>query len=139
MTLCDVNILVYAHRSEMPEHSEAQSYLSRTMAQGSFAYSSLILSGFLRIVTHPKVFKTPTPVETALEFAETMAQADGAIELQPTMNHWQTFLDLVRNTGARGNFIPDCYLAALAIEHGTTFVTTDRNFSRFQDLKLQFL
>lgn len=93
----------------------------------------------MRIVTHPKIFKTPTPIGAALNFVHAISGAENAIELQPSADHWEIFTGLVRAVQAKGNLIPDCYLAALAIEHGCTFTTTDRNFSRFKKLKLQIL
>lgn len=55
---------------------------------------------------------------------------------QPRRRHWEIFADLVRETQARANVVPDAYLAALAIENGATFVTRDRGFARFPGLRL---
>lgn len=103
------------------------------LESGTFAISPLILSGFMRSVTHP------SPIGSALSFVKTLSQAENSVELHLSPEHWPIFTGLVRAVQAKGDFIPDCYLAALAIEHGCTFVTTDRNFSRFKKLKLQFL
>ena len=69
MKLCDVNVLIYAHREESLDHRAFATFL-REMANGpsAFSLSEAILSGFLRIVTNPRVFKQPTPTNMALDF-----------------------------------------------------------------------
>ncbi len=140
MTLCDVNILVYAHRADAERHAAARKFLTATAQSGSlWAYSSLVLSGFVRVVTHSKVFKTPTPLPTALAFTEYLRNLENTVEVMPGKDHWGIFTALLRVAETRGNLVPDCYIAALAIEHNCTFVTADRNFTRYRDLKLSFL
>jgi toxin-antitoxin system PIN domain toxin len=94
------------------------------------------LSGFLRIVTHPKVFKTPTPLAQAIAFCETLRSRPNATVLSPGRQHWRIFTDLCSHTNARGNLIPDAYLAALAIETGSEWATTDGDYRRFRGLRL---
>jgi toxin-antitoxin system PIN domain toxin len=95
----------------------------------------MVLSGFLRVVTHPRVFKEPTPPEIALEFAERLRGSPAADPLAPGERHWGIFVDLCRRTRAIGNVVPDAYLAALAIEHRGTWITADRAFARFPGLR----
>ena len=92
------------------------------------------MSGFLQIVTHARVFNPPTPMEVALKFAEMVMGHPDAIMVRPGKRHWEIFTGLCRAVNARGNLVPDAYLAALAIESGHTWVTTDRDFSRFPGL-----
>ena len=51
-------------------------------------------------------------------------------KLIPTIfnRHWDIFVGLCRRANARGNLVPDAYLAALAIESGSQFTTSDRDF-----------
>ena len=71
MQLPDVNILVYAHRQDSPHHGTCIHWLETLInSDEAFAMSELILSGFLRIVTHPKVFDPPSPLQDALSFIE---------------------------------------------------------------------
>lgn len=93
------------------------------------------MSGFLRVVTHPKVFDPPTPIEIAIRFAREIALQPDAVMVLPGSRHRKIFIDLCRKVEARGNLIPDAYFAALAIESGNTWVTTDRDFSRFPGLE----
>jgi toxin-antitoxin system PIN domain toxin len=96
--------------------------------------SDLVVSGFLRVVTHPRIFTPPTPLERALEFAEALRSQPHCIVLAPGERHWSIFTRLCRVGEARGNLVPDAYLAALAIESGSELATTDRDFARFEEL-----
>ena len=97
----------------------------------------MALSGFLRIVTHPRVFADPTPLATALEFVNTLRAHPHCLIVAPGEQHRHIFERLVRTVKARGNLIPDAYFAALAIESGTQWITTDRDYARFPGLGIQ--
>jgi hypothetical protein len=132
----DVNVLVYAHREELTEHAACRAWLERTVAgDAAFALFDLVLSGFVRVVTHPRVFKTPTPLEVALAFAGELRAQPNCVVVQPGARHWSIFERLSRAAGVRGNLVADAYLAALAIESGCEWVTTDRDYSRFDGLR----
>jgi hypothetical protein len=132
----DVNVLVYAHREELPEHAACRSWLEQLVeADAGFGLSDLVLSGFVRIVTHPRVFKTPTPLGLALEFASELRSRPNRVPIEPGLRHWGIFQRLCRESGAKGNLVADAYLAALAIESGCEWVTTDRDYSRFSGLR----
>jgi uncharacterized protein len=129
-------VLVYAHRGGTPEYEQIGVWLQEVANSSSpFGLSSLVLSGTLRVVTHPKVFARPTPIGAAVEFVESLRARPNCVEVAPGSRHWRIFADLCRNTGATGNRIPDAYLAALAIESGSEWVTTDGGFARFVGLK----
>jgi hypothetical protein len=135
MFLLDVNVWVYAHREDTPRHGEYKKFIEDLLQNDSpFAVATLVMSGFLRVVTHPRVFDPPTPLETALQFAETIVGHPDAILVAPGSRHWEIFVDLCKKVEARGNLVPDAYFAALAIESGITWVTTDRDYSRFPEL-----
>lgn len=101
----------------------------------AYAVSDQVLSSFLRIATHPRIFHPPTPIDAALEFANAFRSQPNAVTIAPGVRHWEIFQRLCRAAGARGNLIPDAWLAALAIESGCEFITTDRDFARFPDLR----
>lgn len=107
------------------------------MVNGPAAYgvADLVLSGFLRVVTHPAVFARPTRLPDALEFAGRVRDAPSAVRIEPGPRHWKIFASLCQTARARGNTVPDAYLAALAIESGSEWVTTDRGFARFPGLR----
>jgi toxin-antitoxin system PIN domain toxin len=132
----DVNVLVYAYRAEALDHDSYWRWLD-SVANGdeAFALSSIVLSGFVRVVTHPRVFRPPSPIDDALRFAEDLLSPPNCIMIRPGPRHWDLFARLCRESGARGNLVPDAYLAALAIEAGCELITTDRDFARFKGLR----
>jgi toxin-antitoxin system PIN domain toxin len=136
MRCVDVNVLVYAHRPESPNHHDHREWLeqARTGVE-PLGIPSMVMSGFLRVVTHPRVFAEPTPIEVALEFAETLHRSPAVVPVAPGERHWQIFTDLCRRLGARGNAVPDAFLAAIAIEQGATWVSTDRGFAGVPGLR----
>jgi hypothetical protein len=135
MILADVNVLVYAHRQDAPRHREYFDWLNHTLnSDSAFGVSDLVLSGFLRVVTHPHVFRDPTPLDRALTFAVSMRDHPNSVTLVPGERHWDIFQRLCREGNAKGNLIPDAYLAALAIESGAEWITTDRDYARFPGL-----
>jgi toxin-antitoxin system PIN domain toxin len=89
----------------------------------------------LRIVTHPRVFKTPTPLPAALAFCDAIRERSNATVITPGLRHWELFTQLCTDAGARGNLVPDAYLAALAIESGSEWITTDGDYGRFAGLR----
>jgi toxin-antitoxin system PIN domain toxin len=100
-----------------------------------FGISELVLSGFVRVTTHPRVFSPPARLEDALEFANVLKAQPNAVVVSPGARHWEIFERLCVAGGAKGNLVPDAYLAALAIESGSEWITTDRDFSRFPGLR----
>jgi len=136
MLLCDVNVLVYAHREDSENHAEYLRWLSELInSDEAFAVSELVLSGFLRIVTHPKVFNPPSPLNDALEFINTIRELENCKVVVPGERHWAIFQKLCLTANAKGNLIPDAYHAALAIESGCEWITADRGFGRYQELR----
>jgi hypothetical protein len=136
MLLVDVNVLVYAHREDAADHPAYQRWLEKMIrSEESFAVSDLVLSGFLRVVTHPRVFDPPTPLKTAMAFAQGLRNQPNAAPVAPGARHWEIFSRLCHSAGARGNLVPDAYLAAMAIESGCEWITTDRDYARFPGLR----
>ena len=136
MLLMDVNILVYAHRQDMKNHAEFCTWLEDVINSNSaYGYSELVLSGFLRVVTHPKIFEEPSSLKMALSFINQLRLQPNALCISPGNLHWDIFQNLIETSNAKGNLIPDAYHAALAIESGSEWVTTDKGFKRFKGLK----
>jgi toxin-antitoxin system PIN domain toxin len=134
--LTDVNILVYAYRNDTENHAAYREWLE-DLVNGREAYgvSELVLSGFLRIVTHPRIFLSPSTLENALSFTDVLRSQPNAVSVTPGPRHWGIFRALCQNAGTKGNLVADAYLAALAIESGCEWITTDRDYSRFAGLR----
>jgi uncharacterized protein len=94
-----------------------------------------VLSGFARIVTHPRVFVPPSPIDDAFGFTDALREQPNAVVVSPGDRHWEIFRSLCKQVGARGNLVADAYLAALAIETGSEWITTDRDYARFAGLR----
>ncbi len=137
MRMPDVNVLVYAHREDAhPEHPAYARWLT-ALATGSepFALSSPVVSGLVRIVTNPRVFSRPSTLDEVFGFLDELVRRPTARLLAPGPRHFGLFEDLCRRTRARGKLVADAYHAALAVEHGCVWVTTDGDFARFPDLR----
>jgi uncharacterized protein len=106
-------------------------------AEEPYGVAELVLSGFLRIVTHPRVFRQPTPLPHAIAFCEALRSQPNATLLSPGSRHWQIFSGLCAEAGTRGNLVSDAYLAALAIETGSEWITTDGDYRRFRALRVR--
>ena len=136
MILPDVNVLVYAHRQDTPDHGLYRNWFEDVLTGGqSFGVAELVLSGFLRIVTSPRIFLRPSPLEAAFQFVHEVRDRPNCVLVAPGERHWTIFEQLCRECRARGNLIPDAYHAALAIESGSEWITTDRDYARFRGLR----
>jgi toxin-antitoxin system PIN domain toxin len=134
--LPDVNILVYAHRAESPDHPRYADWL-RELVEGDepYAVSDLGCSGFVRIVTHPNIWEEPTSLVDALRFVAELRGRSNARALTHGPSSWEIFARLCAAAHARGKLVADAYHAALAIEYGCEFITADGDFSRFAGLR----
>jgi uncharacterized protein len=136
VVLPDVNVLVYAHREDAAHHAACRGWLEGVVnGDESYGLSELVLSGFVRVATHPKVFTRPSALAEALEFTEQLRGRPNCVHVAPGRRHWDIFRALCVAAGAKGNLVPDAYLAAMAIESGCEWITTDRDFSRFKGLR----
>ena len=136
MILADVNVLVAGYRDDHPEHARCRSFLQSVLTgQELFGTSGLVFSGFLRVVTLPRVFARPSPLEHAIGFARALLAHPRAVPINPGRRHWEIFSGLCMKAEAKGNLIPDAYLAALAIESGCEWITLDGDFARFPGLR----
>jgi len=136
MMLIDVNVLVYAHRRDAPGHfGYLRWWEDLANSDQAFGMADVVLSGFLRVVTHPRIFNPPSPLESALRFVSQIKSRPNHVGVSPGPRHWGLFVEICQRANAKGNLIPDAYLAALAIESGSEWVTTDRGFARFPGLR----
>jgi toxin-antitoxin system PIN domain toxin len=136
LILIDVNVLVYALHPYAPEHDRYRAWLNGVVADDApFGLSELVLGAFIRIATHPRISSPPASVARAFELAADLRGAPNAVVVAPGPRHWSIFERLCRGANARGSLVTDAYFAALAIESGSEWVTTDRDYARFPGLR----
>ncbi|MEO8605110.1 MAG: type II toxin-antitoxin system VapC family toxin [bacterium] len=129
----DVNVLVYAHRQDEAVHEGARSWVDAAV-NGSepFALSMLVTTGFVRVVTNPRIYPQPTPIGLALATIDAMLSRPNCRICRPGTRHWELFSRLCRDTQASGKLVADAQHAAIAIEHGCEWVSRDGDFERFE-------
>lgn len=129
----DVNILVAASRQDHPHHEQALAWLEGAIASSangmSLAILPMVASGFLRLVTHPKVFMDPTPVDSALAFLRAVLDSPGVVLLS-LGREWTEFERLCAQYSLAGNAIPDAWIAAAAQSNYLHLVTFDKGFRK---------
>lgn len=136
MILPDVNLLIYAHNALDPRHEAARRWWDERLAgPEGVGLAWVVLLGFIRLSTHPRVFHTPFGPVEALERVEEWLSLPHVAILQPEGSHFTTLNALLRQAGAAGNLTTDAHLAALAIDHNLILHTTDADFARFPGLK----
>ena len=135
MILPDVNVLIYSFRTDNPRHTEYRAWLQRVVqGPNPFAISEFVLAAVIRLVTNPRVFRAPSSLREAVAFASAIRDNPLCVPLSPGPRHWSIFVDLCVQCGAKGPVVPDAYLAALAIETASEWITTDQDFARFPGL-----
>ena len=128
----DVNILIYAHRTDEKHHRFYREWFEKLVAGPQpFALSSLVAVAFVRIVTHSRFAKNPTPLDQALAVIDSIRATSTCRLLAPGERHWPLTADLCRQSRAIGKHVGDAQHAAMAIEHGCEWITRDNDFSIF--------
>jgi uncharacterized protein len=132
LTLPDANILLYAFRPDLAQHETCVEWLSQVVnGRSAFGISPQVLSSVVRPATHPKIFARPSRLTDVIAFGDALLNQPNCRIIQPGPGNWAIFRDLCKKANVSGNLIPDAWLAALAIEHGCEWITTDRDFARF--------
>ncbi len=136
MILPDVNVLLYAYRQDLADHPRCRDWLT-DIVNGDAAYgiSPQVLAGVIRVASHPRIFRRPSPTEEAAAFASRLIEQPHCQLIIPGTRHWNIFIGLCKTAKASGNLVQDAWFAALAIESGCEWITMDRDFSRFQGLR----
>ncbi len=139
MIAIDTNVLVHAHRKDSPWNAEAFAALKR-LAEGHVAWAVPwpCVHEFLAIVTHPRIYKPPTPVARALDQIEAWLQSPSLVLLGEADGYWQRLKALVAEGRIEGAQVHDARVAALCLLHGVDELwTADRDFSRFPELSVR--
>ena len=135
MILPDANLLLYAYHPRAASHEASRRWLEDVLSGSEmvrFAWATL--GAFLRISTSPKVFEQPLSIHEAAAAVSSWLQRPNAATLESGERYWDILRRLLDESQCVGALVTDAALAALAIEHGATLYTTDRDFSRFPGL-----
>jgi len=134
----DTNVLVYAEVKSTPQHRRAVEVLARLAGGGaSWAIPWPCLYEFLRVVTHPRVFDPPVPVEIARADLRAVLASPSLHLLSETDRHAAVLDEILRESSASGNLVHDAHIAALCREHGVReLVTGDADFGRFRGIEV---
>lgn len=136
MTILDVNVLLYASETGSPHHRAAASWLRELFgAEDAIGLAWITLWAFLRLSTNPRVWPTPMPALAAFEHIRNWLAQPGVVIVHPGPRHAELLEQLVIDGRATGPLMSDAALAALAIENGAVLASTDRDFSRFPNLR----
>lgn len=136
MILVDANLLVYAAASEMPKHEAARRWLDgRLGGQHRVGLPWESLLAFVRLVTNPRLFSRPAPIGRAWAQVERWLESEVAWIPAATERHRALLSELLPATGGQSRLVPDAHLAALAIGHGLTVYSADRDFARFPSVR----
>ena len=129
----DVNVLVAASRADHPHHAVARAWLEAaldaSMAGAAFTLMPMVLASLLRLVTSPKIFDLPTPIEDAVAFADALLTSPG-VQLAPLGPEWPKLRQLCLDKQLGGNDLPDAWLAAAVAHLGEHLVSFDRDFRK---------
>jgi toxin-antitoxin system PIN domain toxin len=139
MIAVDSNLLVYAHRRDAEWHLAAEQAV-RGLAEGldAWAIPWPCIHEFLAIATHPRIFRTPTPVETALDQVDAWLESPSLTMLGEAEDYWPMQRRLVAAGRVDGPRVHDARVAALCLSHAVRELwTADRDFSRFPTLKVR--
>ena len=136
MILPDANLLLYAVNSSSDRHAAALGALQRSLDDArAVAFAWTVLLAFLRLSTRRGIFPSPLSIDDALQVVERWLEHPRVQVVHPGERHAQILGQLLRSAGTAGNLTTDAHLAALAIEHGATIVTFDRDFARFDGVR----
>jgi toxin-antitoxin system PIN domain toxin len=129
----DTNILVYAHREESEWHATASERVTG-LAEGKaqWALPWPCLHEFIAIVTHPRIFKPPTPLTAAIDQVDAWLESPSVTLLTESPQHWQQLRGLLQAGRIAGPMVHDARIAALCLQHGVRELwSVDRDFGRF--------
>jgi toxin-antitoxin system PIN domain toxin len=130
----DVNVLVSAYRPDHPHHLPARHWLDETVRQAANGRASLqllgmVVTGFVRITTHPKIFLEIDPMQDVTDFLDSLMSSAG-VQFQAHGAVWPYFRELCLTRQVRGNLVSDAWIAATVMQSGETLCTFDRDFTR---------
>lgn len=136
MILIDANLLLYAYDSSSAHHERARGWLSNLLSNPEpVALAWVTILAFLRIGTDRRL-RNALSVSEASEIVSSWIDRSNVTILTPTERHWEILERLLKQGQAAGRLVMDAHLATLAVEHGASLATSDRDFTRFPGLSI---
>lgn len=135
MILPDVNILLYAYDKTSPFNLKAVVFLEDVLSNDQVIFTWQTLTGFIRIITHPKASKNPLKIETAVEIVASWLELPNTQIISLDKRNWQIYADLLIDGQAPGALAMDAHLAAIANSCGARVATKDNDFTHFLSVK----
>ena len=136
MLVPDVNVLIYAFHSSSPEHVAARSWLEGALTRReTVAILDVVATGFLRIMTNPRLFAEPLEPSQAMAAITAVLSAPNAVLLRAGESTWGIFGELVELHKLRAHDIPDAWIAAAVMSEEATLLSDDTGFGRFRELQ----
>ena len=137
MILIDANLLLYAYNSESPHHEPSRNWLETTLSSGQPVRFALVtLLAFVRIASDRRIYTHPLSPTEACSLIEMWLLQPNVRLLQPGPRTWRNLSRMCEEGQAKGAMVMDAHLAALAMEHGASIATSDRDFMRFPDVRI---
>ena len=138
MNLVDANVLLYAVNQDALQHGSAREWLDEALSGGArVAFCWLVLLAFLRLSTNGRIFDDPLSASDAITQVEDWLAQPSAVVVESTARHLGIIQQLLAPLEKGGNLVNYAHLAALAIEHRCAVVSYDRDFLRFDSVKLE--
>jgi toxin-antitoxin system PIN domain toxin len=136
MIVPDINLLIYAYDTDARLHSEAKRWWeARLSGRETVGLAWVVVLGFIRIITNPRVFENPAPVPDAIRYVRSWLERPNVQLLNTGARHLDVFFGHLEQLGTAGNLTTDAYLAALAQEYQAVLHTADLDFQRFAGLR----
>lgn len=137
MKLLDANILLYAYDSDSAHHAICRSWLEAAFnSEETVALPWQTLLAFLRISTNSRATKKPLQSAEACEIVSSWLKQVNVSVIGSGERFWELLQHQIPEAQVVGPLVTDAALAALALEHGATLCSVDRDFRRFRGLKL---
>jgi toxin-antitoxin system PIN domain toxin len=138
MRIVDLNLLLYAVNSEAAQHTRARAWWEDAVnGEDTIGLAWVVLLGFLRLSTNPRVFPRPLAPDAAAARVGAWLARDNVQVIRERDDHWEILRRFLSGTGTAGNLTTDAHLAALAVSHDAVLVSSDADFARFKGLRLQ--
>lgn len=137
MIVADVNIMVAAFRGDHPHHSIVRPWFDRQLESvESLVVPNLVWVGFVRVVTSKRIFTVPATIDNALDFVDAVRAQPSYLALPALPKLLDVFGVVCRTQQVSGNLVTYAYIASVALGLGAAVASLDRDFRRFESLKI---